>query len=88
MWLAIERWPINRRGSTDFLRRYRNGGNGLGPMVMYHHTRQPTGEANDYEIGKVAIHCQTLPLGREPSQATMPCARLPFSGLSRRAGGA
>jgi hypothetical protein len=43
-----------------FLRCYRNGRNGLGLVVMYGNTRQPPGNSNDYEIGKVAIGAATI----------------------------
>jgi hypothetical protein len=45
------------RLSADLVRCYRDGGgDGLGSMVVYDHTGHPTGEPNDYEIGKMAIH--------------------------------
>jgi hypothetical protein len=46
-----------QRASANFLRRYRNRGNGLRLVVMYGHTCQPPSESDNYEIGKVAIHC-------------------------------
>jgi hypothetical protein len=45
-----------RNASANFLRRDRNGGNGLGVVLMYGHTCQPPSESDGYEIGKVAIH--------------------------------
>jgi hypothetical protein len=38
------------RLSADPVRCYRDGGDGLGSMVVNDHTGHPTGEPNDYEI--------------------------------------
>jgi hypothetical protein len=53
---APEKPEPSAQHSADFVRCYRNGGNGLGSMVVYGYPCQPTGEPNDYEISKVAIH--------------------------------
>jgi hypothetical protein len=52
----IDAAPEKPAASADFVRCYRNGGDGLGSMVVYDHPCQPTGEPNDYEISKMAIH--------------------------------
>ena len=56
--LLFGQWPSHqRRASISFLRRYRDGGKGLRLVVMYDHTCQPPRECDDYEMGKMAVHC-------------------------------
>jgi hypothetical protein len=57
---GIETKPHCKKLSANFLRRYGNRGNGLGLVVMYGHTSQPPSKPDDYEIGKVAIHCSFI----------------------------